>query len=137
MQIRKILLVTLLIFILSACKKSNNKSPELIQAYEMHLESMRIHENMETELIEKKQNAINNKDVSAITKLDSLSTILELWEEGIIEVPGFEHEHHHEKGEHHEHKTEIQMTDESMFEYQKKSQQAIEELQKEINNQFK
>lgn len=134
MRIRKIYLAILLIFIIHACKKTNDKSPELIQANELHLKSIRIHENIETELIEKKLKAINDKDVTRIKKLDSLSFILELWEEGIEEVPGFEHEHHH--GEHHEHKETVQMTDESMLENQKKSKEAIEELQKEINDQF-
>lgn len=133
---KRIFFATLLIFFNNACKKENNKSPELIQANKIHLESMRIHKNVETEITEKKQNAITSKNLALVQKLDSLNIILDFWEEGIVEVPGFEHKHHHEKGEHHEHKAEIKMTDESMLEYQKNSKQAIEELQKEINDQF-
>ncbi|TKT93887.1 hypothetical protein [Dyadobacter frigoris] len=134
MKIKNILLATLLIIIICACQKTNYKGPELILANEIHLESIRIHENIETEITEKKQKALINKDLVRVQKLDSLSAILELWEDGVVEVPGFGHEHH--QGEHHEHKLAVQMTDESMLEYQKNSKQAIEELQQEIKNKF-
>ncbi|GLU50894.1 hypothetical protein Dfri01_03550 [Dyadobacter frigoris] len=134
MKIKNILLATLLIIIICACQKTNYKGPELILANEIHLESIRIHENIETEITEKKQKAIINKDLVRVQKLDSLSAILELWEDGVVEVPGFGHEH--QQGEHHEHKLAVQMTDESMLEYQKNSKQAIEELQQEIKNKF-
>jgi hypothetical protein len=132
----KISLAILFIILISSCNHSNSKSPELIEANEMHLESMRIHENIESQIIEQKKQATKKEDFSKVKKLDSLSVILELWEAGIVEVPGFEHEHHHGKGEHQEHKAELKMTDESMLEYQKNSKQAIEELQKEISDQF-
>jgi len=119
-----------------ACGNKKNQSEGLIKANEIHLESMHIHESIEEDLESKKQKAIKSKDLVSIHKLDSLGKILELWEQGVVEVPGFEHEHHHEKGEHHEHKAAVQMTDESMLEYQKNSKQAIEELQEEIKTKF-
>ena len=133
---QRILVLIFFSILTIACGKNKDKSKELIRANEIHLASMQIHENIEEDLEAKKQEATKNKDSVSIYKLDSLGKILELWEEGVVEVPGFEHEHHHEKGELHEHKTGVQMTDESMLEYQKSSKQAIEELQKEIKSKF-
>lgn len=133
---QRILVLVFFSMLTTACGKNMGKSEELIKANKIHLESMHIHENIEENLEEKKQEALESKNSILIHKLDSLGDILELWEEGVVEVPGFEHEHHHEKGEHHEHKAAIQMTDESMLEYQKNSKQAIEELLEEIKTKF-
>ncbi len=133
---QRILILIFFSILTIACGKNKDKSDELIKANEIHLKSMKIHKNMEEYLKAKKREAIKNNNSIAINKLDSISKILELWEEGIIEVPGFPHEHHHEKGEHHEHKAAPQMTDASMLEYQENSKQAIEQLQKEIKDKF-
>lgn len=121
-----------LIFVLTACSKDKAKSDALIEANKVHLESVAMHENVENGIHLLKQRAETKQDSTRLQKLDSLQDLMELWEEGMIEVPGFEHEHHHEKGEHHEHKPAPQMTDASMLEYQLNAKAAIEALQKDL-----
>lgn len=123
-----------LIFVLTACSKDKAKSDALIEANKVHLESVAMHENVENGIHLLKQRAETKQDSTRLQKLDSLQDLMELWEEGMIEVPGFEHEHHHEKGEHHEHKPAPQMTDASMLEYQLNAKAAIEALQKDLKN---
>jgi len=121
------------LFLLNSCSDEKTKSKALIEANKVHLESVAVHESVEKEIEEKKKSAAANNTSGILLKLDSLHNLVELWEEGIIEVPGFEHEHHHGKGEHHnEHKPVPQMTDESMLEYQRNTKVAIEELQKDL-----
>jgi hypothetical protein len=132
-MIKKYFFPTLaLTFILTACSNDKAKSDKLIEANKAHLESVAIHENVETGLHVMKKLAETKRDSLRLQKLDSLQDLIELWEEGMIEVPGFEHEHHHEKGGHHSHKPAPQMTDESMLEYQLNAKAAIEALQKDL-----
>ncbi|GAB2779405.1 hypothetical protein GCM10027275_23690 [Rhabdobacter roseus] len=72
------------------------------------------------------------------SEADSLAGVLEDWEEGLVEVPGFEHEHHHEghEGHHHDHKPAPQMTDASLLDYQKSTLQAIQELKKDVEGRL-
>lgn len=123
-----------LIFVLTACSKDKTKSDALIEANKVHLESVAMHENVENGIHLLKKRAETKQDSTRLQKLDSLQDVVELWEEGMIEVPGFEHEHHHEQGEHHEHKPAPQMTDASMLEYQLNAKAAIEALQKDLKN---
>ena len=115
---------------LTSCSNEKAKSEALIEANKVHLESVKIHESVEKEIAEKNKRATESNDSSLLLKLDSVHHLVELWEDSIVEVPGFEHEHHHGKGEHHhEHKAVPQMTDESMLEYQQNTKMAIQELQ--------
>ena len=123
-----------LTFILTACSNDKAKSDKLIEANKVHLESVAILENVESGLHVMKKLAETKQDSLRLHKLDSLENLIELWEEGVVEVPGFEHEHHHEKGGHHEHKPTPQMTDESMLEYQLNAKEAIESLQRDLKN---
>lgn len=121
--------------LLVSCSPEKTKSEVLIEANKVHLESVAIHEKVEQAIETRKKTAVADKDSRMLLKLDSLNNLVELWEEGIVEVPGFEHEHKHENGGgHHEHKTAPQMTDESMLEYQRNTKVAIEELQNDLNN---
>lgn len=124
----------LALFLLNSCASDKTKSEALTEANKVHLESVAIHERIEKEIDKKKKVAVTNGDSALILKLDSLHKLVELWEEGIIEVPGFDHEHHHEGRAHrHEHKAAPQMTDESMLDYQRSTKAAIEQLQKDLN----
>ena len=119
--------------LLNSCSNEKTKSEALIEANKVHLESVAILESVEKELDEKKKLAKTNNNQTIKLKLDSLYKLVELWEEGVLEVPGFEHEHHHGDGEHHHgHKPVPQMTDESMLEYQHNAKAAIKELQKDL-----
>ncbi|MCE7040339.1 hypothetical protein [Dyadobacter sp. CY312] len=114
---------------LQACSGNSEKSELLAEANQLHLESVEIHENLE-----KKLNLMlaKEKDLSRLKTLDSLHNLIELWETGLVEVPGFEHAHSH--GAHHEHKAAPAMTEESMLEYQKNGKEAIQELEGALKN---
>jgi len=114
---------------LCCCTNQKEKSQDLIEANKLHLESIAMHERVEAELSAWKNKANEHNDLE--TKLDSLHNLVKLWEEGVVEVPGFEHAHN--DGEHHhEHKPAPQMTDESMLEYQRNAKEAIQELYQNI-----
>ncbi|MHA4738184.1 hypothetical protein [Dyadobacter sp. MSC1_007] len=109
----------------------NRKSKALIKANALHLQSVEIHEKLEKKLETLKAQAISQRDSAMAIKIDSLSNLIGLWEEGIVEVPGFAHEHHdHDK---HEHKPSPEMTDESMLEYQQSTKEAIQQISNAVD----
>jgi hypothetical protein len=125
----KVTYIGMALAVSGACTKQEAKNEKMILANTIHLESMAIKEKLDSGLAERKLDASARHDSSLIEKLDSISRLAELWEEAIVEVPGFEHAHHHETAGHHEHKAAPQMTDESMLDYQKNAKLAIEELE--------
>jgi multidrug resistance efflux pump len=131
---KKVTYIGMALAVSGACTKQETKNDNMIRANTIHLESMAIKEKLDSALAECKLDASARHDSSLIQKLDSISRLAELWEEGIVEVPGFEHAHHHQKAAHHEHKADPQMTDESMLDYQKNAKLAIEELETEVRS---
>ncbi|MET7255190.1 hypothetical protein [Dyadobacter fermentans] len=71
------------------------------------------------------------KDDVAKSQLDSLKRLIGVWEENMIEVPGFAHAHDHAHGAH-EHRSAPPMTDESILDYQRQSREAIVELKEAL-----
>lgn len=112
-----------------SCGGSDQKSQMLIQANELHLESVSIASKLEKSLDSLGQHASAAEKI----RLDSLAHLVELWEESVIEVPGFEHAHEHTEG--HEHKPAPQMTDESMLEYQRNAKEAIQSIRAQAEGQ--
>ena len=111
-----------------SCSPGHEKSPELIEANRLHLEAMKISEDLEQKLDSLLPLA---KDDVEKSRIDSLKNLIEVWEENVIEVPGFAHAHDHEHGAH-SHKPALPMTDESMLNYQRQSKEAILEIQQAI-----
>lgn len=109
-----------------SCGGSDQKSQMLIEANQLHLESVSIAGKLEKSLDSLAQHASAAEKV----RLDSLAHLVELWEESVIEVPGFEHAHEHAEG--HTHKPAPQMTDESMLEYQRNAKDAIESISAQL-----
>lgn len=121
--IRPIFLLT--ISLTAASCAQEEKSPKLIEANRLHLEAIEISKELEPKLESLSSHAKGGAEKSQI---DSLKALIEMWEENMIEVPGFAHAHAH--GTHtHEHKSAPPMTDESMLDYQRQSREAIIELQ--------
>lgn len=88
---------------------------ELTEANKIHLENTAIFEVLENKLdsLQKiRTYETQNKD------LQNLKQYLEELEENIVEVPGFEDEHHHE-GHNHSHGTPINYTDDQILAIQK------------------
>ncbi len=112
-----------------SCGGSDQKSQLLIQANQLHLESVSIAGKLEKSLDSLGQHANATEKI----RLDSLAHLVELWEESVIEVPGFEHAHQHTEG--HEHKPAPQMTDESMLEYQRNAKEAILSIRAQAEGQ--
>jgi hypothetical protein len=111
-----------------SCSRGNEKSPELIEANRLHLEAMKISEQLEQNLQSLSAKA---KDDVEKSEIDSLKNLIEVWEENVIEVPGFAHAHDHAHGAH-SHKSAPPMTDGSMLDYQRQSREAIIELKEAI-----
>jgi len=121
-------LALILILGASSCSRQNEKSPELIEANRLHLEAMKISEQLEQKL---DSLSVQAKDNVAKSQLDSLKNLVEVWKENMIEVPGFAHAHDHAHGAH-SHKSAPPMTDESMLDYQRQSREAIAELKEAL-----
>jgi hypothetical protein len=112
----------------AACARQEEKSPQLIEANRLHLEAVEISKELESKLDSLSPHAESGVKKSQI---DSLKSLIEMWEENMIEVPGFAHAHDHGHGAH-EHKSAPPMTDESMLDYQRQSREAIIELKEAI-----
>ena len=121
-------LALILVLGASSCSRQNEKSPELIEANRLHLEAMKISVQLEQKL--DSLSALAKDDV-AKSLLDSLKRLIGVWEENMIEVPGFAHAHDHAHGAH-EHKSAPPMTDESILDYQRQSREAIVELKEAL-----
>lgn len=111
-----------------SCSGRNEKSHELIEANRLHLEAIKISGQLEQKLDSLSARA---KDDLAKSQIDSLKDLIEVWEESMIEVPGFAHAHDHAHGAH-SHKSAPPMTDESMLDYQRQSREAIIELKESV-----
>lgn len=110
----------------AACSRQEEKSPQLIEANRLHLEAIEISQELESKLESLSSHA---KSDAKKSQIDSLKSLIEMWEENMIEVPGFAHAHDHGA---HEHKSAPPMTDESMLDYQRQSREAIKELKEAI-----
>ncbi|KAA0992610.1 hypothetical protein [Dyadobacter aurulentus] len=119
---RQTLVVSGLLFF--QCTPDHGKSDELIQANNLHLESIAIAENLEEKLVTLRK---DHRDPAVMARIDSLLNVIEAWQEAVIEVPGFKHHH-----EHHEHKPAPEMTDQSMLDYQKNAKEAIMEVSDKV-----
>jgi uncharacterized short protein YbdD (DUF466 family) len=117
----KIMTYALLILTLSACQKNHQQNPVLQKANQEHLEAIRIHTAVKKIL----KKPLPNATESQRSRLDSLGELIQLWEESVVEVPGFDHNTEHN---HHEHKEAPKMTDDSMLSYQQNAKKAIIEL---------
>ncbi|WP_342084631.1 hypothetical protein [Dyadobacter sp. OTU695] len=112
----------------AACTGKEKKSPQLIEANRLHLEAIKISKELESKLESLSSHAGSDARKSQI---DSLKNLIEMWEENMIEVPGFAHAHDHGHDAH-EHKSAPPMTEESMLDYQRQSKAAIDELKEAI-----
>jgi hypothetical protein len=117
--------------LLFGCGREKKKSETLIMANEAHLDAMQIAHELEETIDSLRR---YRPDAAQQSKLDSIADLITLWEESVVEVPGFAHEHDHAHG--HEHKPAPQMTDESMLEYQLNAKQAIDAIRIELDSQL-
>ena len=112
--------------VMMACSEKQGSSDLLEKANEIHIESIKMQEEIERDLDSLKK--LPEFKVQA----DSLAEILENWEAALIEIEGFEHVHKHGEHHHHKHSPAPDMTDEQMLEYQQNTKSAIVELRESI-----
>ena len=118
-----------------ACTSKKGPGDLLIEANEVHQEAMAIYHDTHERYEAVKKKADELGDSLVIARLDSIHDLLHNWEEGLYEVPGFEHSHEHSHEGHshdHSHKTAPAMTDQSMLDYQKNAKSAIEEIREMV-----
>ena len=129
----KSLLSVAVILCISGCTRDTAPSVTLTEANRIHLKAIALHEMVEKKLEALKKKSQTDRNALLSSKTDSLQKLVELWELGVIEVPGFSHHHEHNPGKHHEHKPAPKMTDDSMLDYQKSAFWAIEEIAGEMD----
>lgn len=116
MKVSQFVVFTLILFM--GC---TTQSVDLEQAQEVHLEAMEIAKVLRSDLTDMKS------DSTQVVKADSLLNILNDWQAGVAEVPGFPHVH--EEGHSHNH---IQVRDSEQLNHQKQSLAAIKELKNSL-----
>lgn len=128
MNLTRPIFLLAIILTAAACARQEEKSPQLIEANRLHLEAIEISKELESKL---ESLSSHTESGAKQSQIDSLKSLIEMWEENVIEVPGFAHAHDHAHGAH-EHKSAPPMTDESMLDYQRQSREAIVELKEVI-----
>ena len=103
---------------------------ELIEANKIHLENAAIVEVLENKLDSLQKTRTNE---TQYMDLQNLKHELEELEENMVEVPGFEHEHHHE-GHNHSHETPINYTDDQILDIQKEVKSELLKIKIRIEN---
>jgi hypothetical protein len=103
---------------------------ELTEANKIHLENAAIFEVLENKLDSLQKihtNETQNRD------LQNLKQELEKLKEYMVEVPGFDHEHHHE-GHNHSHETPINYTDDQILAIQKEVKSELLKIKNRIEH---
>lgn len=133
---KKILFLALATCLFSCEEKEN---PALIEARAIHGEAHEIMESVEV-IVDQSDSLINILNAQkATSKYDAAidSTVADIqkakadfatWEENLVDVPGFAHEHHeHKEGEHHhhDHKKSPDLSPEQLLEVQKETKKEI------------
>jgi len=83
-----------------ACGDSKKTNEDLQQAFELHQEAVKIRQITDKQMDELKANEDSLLVSTYQADLDYISRSLEEWDEQLVEVPGFEHEHDHSDHDH-------------------------------------
>ena len=121
-----------LIALLVACGDKKNPNEDLQQAFKLHQEAMNIRNQTVDQLAKLTVNG-DSLFVKAYKKdLDSISRSLKVWDEQLVEVPGFEEAHDH-SGHNHHHDEQPKLTPEQHLQVQQHLLQQIRAIEKSIN----
>ncbi len=125
--------------LLSACGDTKQKNEDLQQAFELHTEAVKIRQMTEDQMTQLQANK-DSLFVATYTKdLQSISQSLEAWDEQLVEVPGFEHDHDHsdhdhsDHDHHHHHDEQQDLTPKQHLEVQQHLLQEIQAIAEKIN----
>ncbi len=105
---------------------SHPTDPRLEEAFQFHKEALAVNKAIQDQL-----QSIKNDSLNVVSQLQKR---LQVWEENLVEVPGFEHDHDHSHGghHHHHHGTEVEVTPEHMINIQKEFLDSIRVIQQEV-----
>ena len=130
----KTLSIFLLLFIITACT-NEPIDPKLEAAAAIHEEAVKTEQLVRTtldslkqhkELLSTQGDTLSDSDQIFISLYDSLQSDLASWSENLIEVPGFEHHHHHGEECHHDHGKKLpEVTPDHMLNIQKEFRDSI------------
>lgn len=92
-----------LVSLVTACSDKKEKDEDLVEAFRIHQEAIKIRQSTQ-EQIEKLTTLTDSAFIATHgNSLDSISESLSQWDEQLVEVPGFEEEHHHHDHAGHDH----------------------------------
>lgn len=91
-----------MISLLSACG-DKQKEIDLQQAFSTHGEAVKVRKNAQEALIKLQANTDSLFVANNSEELKSIAEALALWDEQLVEVPGFEHDHSHHDHSGHDH----------------------------------
>ncbi len=115
-----------------SCGGSEKPSEELTQAFKLHEEAVSIR-NQVADQIAKLEGSTDSLFVEANkSNLDSFRISLNVWNEQLVEVPGFEAAHEHE-GHHHDHDEPLDLTPKQHLEVQQHLLSEIKALAESVN----
>lgn len=124
-----------IITLLIGCNNNKKSHSDLQKAFEFHQEAIKIRQ-----ITDKDMSLLNgNKDSSFIKTykrdLDSISILLNSWDEVLIEVPGFDEDHDHSGHDHdHDHDKLPELTAEQHLEVQQHLLKEIRRIAEKVNN---
>lgn len=126
-----------LVAIITGCGTDPKKSKELTEAYETHLKSLSIR----NEVINQLGQLIDGSDSTFLANqrglFESIQLSIQNWDEQLVEVPGFEEEHDHSGHDHdhdHDHGNELELTPKQHLEVQKHLLQEIQNIGKQLDS---
>ena len=111
--------------ILAAGCGSHPTDPQLEQAFQFHQQAIDVNKAIQEQL-----QSADQYD----PKTNALRQRLAVWEENLVEVPGFEHEHDHGGAHHHHHhhNSGPEVTPEHMLNIQKEFLDSIRAIQEDL-----
>ena len=124
-----ILLSLSLGLILGACANEKKNDPILEEAFQLHQQAMTVEREVRAQL---------DKLPANTPVADRLRSRHKTWSENLVEVPGFEHEHHHDHGHDHAHDHDhdhgptTEVTPEHMLAIQQEFLDSIRAIQSDV-----
>lgn len=121
-----------LVLFICACSNSNEANPILEEAHKIHLEAMVVEQEVNKQLGAVDQDSFN---------LAPFKKRLQSWDENLVEVPGFEDDHHHDHDGHdhhdHDHGKTLDVLPEDMLNIQQEFLDTIKAIQSDLYNYVK
>lgn len=131
-----------IITLLSACGDKKQTNPDLQQAFEIHGEALKIYNSARDQIAVLKANTDSIFVATYANDLNAISNSLEEWDEQLVEVPGFDHDHDHAEHDHadhdhsdhdHDHDEHQELTPEQHLAVQQQLLEEIKTIAEKIN----